>query len=375
MAQVRKPRSLKETPDRKQPKPVGESSCRLVMVADGLKKVFPPGRPVVLKGQTDVLGFLDKPVVVVGEPGSGTSRLVDWIRDLLKGQDPEAFALDLQLLPQNIILHGQAEEFQRLEEFLTLRKVKKSKCKFLLKDANHPGGLGAALVDALTHLEEELPQKGPPVLVVVEDLSDFEGLPSFLAALRGALENRDFSRMRFVIIGRDERLFDTEPYSAFLKVARMYRTSFLTRSECEILWRQKRSGTLQGDPKEIAKACLHWTGGHPLLATQYLEHVKDGKPVEEAGRLLTSQRHYALPQWQSNLKGLLTARQRLVPVLERYLGGRLEPAGSVNDAILPLFLSGWIRYDDDERVWRITSACHVDWAQEVLDRMERGGRR
>jgi hypothetical protein len=223
-----------------------------------------------------------------------------------------------------------------------------------------------------THALVEAAQKG---LVSARHL---DAIPralggQFLAQLRGSVESKLLHQpVRLILVGRDERAFDTEPFSALLSVSQVCRFPRLCLAEIERVMKIKWPGI------DIhAKYCseiLRWTGGQPLLVKRLLgstvsldqldtmqpfKHVRDNPPEE-------------LVYWRRRLARMILSNPELARLVRDYLSGAEHPIeGVVRRApqlARSLSLAGWLTpgFDLHETaVWRF-SDLHRQWALPVL---------
>ncbi len=345
---------------------------RVAPLAKGKMSLFPPtgGKPADVFIEQDHLvgtGFRP-PMVVIGPAGAGLTTFHRWIRLRAKQATGAAPAeLDFARIAQTDDPAKQrrllasrwfgsdedadlSDDFARmLDEFLLPRSSKaqsnkKRRTHVLLRvDRFHP--------------------KNKEIL---------------LGRLRDLVERRTLDGERFAVLAHETApLEDAEPFSSFLAVCEVYRLADFTAEDIEGMWRDWVPDRA-AQASELARQCVTWTGGQPVLANLYLGHLLDitdpEKKIEieafdQTGSWLAEHPpQNALQHWQGELARIVTESSLLRRKVGSFLVG--ENRETVTREELPLFLAGWIGQDADGR-WGIRSKVHKRWAEGPLHAPER----
>ena len=322
---------------------VSSSSRPLVLIQDLHTPRFPPG-----DGMTVHPGDLAWPArplvpwVVVGERGSGVTSFARWVQGTLPALGLEA-------------------ELPHVAEASTGEDV---------------GGDTRHLLRRILGSNGDLPR----VLVVdqVERLG--ADAPAFFAKVRGALETGTYDPklQGLFLLGHDETLFDEVTWSGLLSLCKMFRTPYFEMND------------LVG-PQDLALApsvaasVLDWTGGQPLLVSQYLDELHrhaqappgaepwDAPPelLRRVGMWLVAHPPDHLRSWRAALLRQLDRRPTVVPLLRDLMRDDLlrDPPPDV----IGLYLSGWLSRSrrphgatvDAAPSWGLSRA-HQAWAKDAL---------
>ena len=336
---------------------------RLVWLASGRDQIFPPGGEYYLEQPRLLPNALErKPVVLLGETGSGLTSLVQWMRETV---GPKGTA-DVDHVARFVRLDASRvpAEATEVDAHLGLVGQLTSQVAGLPESARGGNHLASAL-RAWAHSE-------PKEHVIL--LDGVEGLPRdaaerLFAQLRGLVEEQRLAALRLIVISETEQRLDAGAFSSFIAVSDVFRTPVLTAAEIEGLWRTW--GNKTPEVGEVAAACLNWTGGQPLLVQTFLHRLFGGAKLADIGPTLQARPPSSLRRWQTRLAAVTRSSVQLRRKMQAYVAGQTESSERVDADIEPLFVSGWIRQDDDTKRWGIRSKAHAAWALEPLRHPER----
>jgi len=210
------------------------------------------------------------------------------------------------------------------------------------------------------------------ILLRVDRLHD-ENKEILLGRLRDLVERRDLEGARFAILAHEMApLEDAEPFSSFLGVCEVYRLADFTASDVAAMWRDWVPDRA-AQATEVARACIEWTGGQPVLVNLYLGRLfditKSKKEIQKesfdqvSAWLVEHPPRSALQHWQGELARIVKESTLLRRKVGSFLAGEVRE--NVTREELPLFLAGWIGQVEDGR-WAIRSRAHARWAEGPL---------
>jgi hypothetical protein len=301
-----------------------------------------------------------RPTLVLAEEGAGFTSFRNWVRTRLHEHET--------LVEIDLESHDPADP-KMLEGRVAAFLVDRTKI--------------AATDDVVTALR---------YMQKVEDTSYFPGLlhiervdraagGRLLGQLRGAYESTDDERtlqgLPLLLMGRDERAFDIEPYSAIQSVVDTCRLPRFNPLEVEyMLFRLRGSAANPTKPGRIAKLLHRRAGGQPLLTQLILSLLGSGnvpataEAVEAAFRQLRDGPPAAvLGAWQTRLADMVLRDSELFELTRDLVQGREFLRDEAPPAARSLSIAGWLSPGLDEsgntEVWRL-SDLHRFWALKVL---------
>ena len=336
---------------------------RLVWLATGRDQTFPPGKDYFLERQRLMPSALErKPIVVLGEAGSGLTSLVQWMGETAApgGADGDAYSAKFVRLDASLIPAG-ATEVDANVELVGQLADEVATLPASAKKASH-------LASALRMWADSRPEEHILLLDGVEGLPR-DAAERLFAQLRGLVEEQRLAALRLVVISETEQRLAAGAFSSFIAVSDVFRTPMLTDAEIESLWRKWGRKTPGG--RDVAAACLAWTGGQPLLVQTYLHRLFEGAKLADIGPTLEARPPSSLRRWQTRLAAVTRGSALLRRKMQAYVAGQSESSERVDADIEPLFVAGWIRQDEETGRWGIRSRAHAAWALKPLRHPER----
>ncbi len=339
---------------------------RVTPLARGKTPLFPPdvGKPTeAFLEENDLLGTgFRVPTVVLGPAGAGLFIFYRWIR--LRARQANVRLVEL--------------DFARIAQAADPARQRAVFAASLLDSDAATTGLSddlAGLLDQLLLLEDpEAPSNGQLRSYILLRVDRFhrENMETLLAKLRDFVERRVL-RVRFTVLTHETAPLEAAgPFSSFLNVCDVYRLADFTAADIEALWRTWVPDRAMHAP-EVARHCIDWTGGLPVLVNLYLGRLFDTTDIEKeisrssfdhVGAWLVQHPPQAdLKHWQGELARMVDESSLLRRKVGSFLAG--EVRGSVTREELPLFLAGWIGQDAEGR-WAIRSRAHARWAEGPL---------
>lgn len=329
----------------------------LVQVWEGRQNLFPPGRVKTVPRSsvvpTEIGGTEPRPLVVIGEHGSGLGSFTRWLMDVVVHHEPEGRLVRLDLSREA----GESPDRSRLESSLLEQLQKQLPEKF-----HSPQTPTADIVDILREYESGA---HAPLTVV---FYGFEGaIPehsmTLWARLRGLGDRGRLTRIKLVITARREEVFTAGPFSDFMSVCEVSRTPSFLHSEIEGLWCRYGPAAHRTTASEVAETVLRWTGGQALLVQCALKNLFDEPDrLGDLGRWFLDHPPPAVRRWQERLAALAHDRTALRRRMQEYVEGGRDGGDTT---ILPLFLAGWVSADANGR-FGIRSESHQAWARDPL---------
>lgn len=337
----------------------GAPAWKLVRMASCNDQVFPPGQTVLLCRNDIDSNSGARPIVVLGEAGSGITSLCRWIASgagTRESDRPGFVRLDAGSLPAGT---DEAEAQRRLVGQLAGR----------LDGFDEPNE-GASIVRALEFLGQDQP--GGPLVVLFEGLQGLDPpmAERLFGQLRALVEERRAPGLRLVVTAETEDRLNPGEFSSFLSISDVYRPPSFERREIDELWR--RSGKGKPGSADVARECCAWTGGQPLIVQLFLSRLFD-RPDDLAriGPELISNPPATLTRWQSRLAAITRHRVALRERMRAYVKGTTESDARATSELEPLYIAGWIRRDAETCRWGIRSKAHAEWARGPLLHPER----
>ncbi len=341
-----------------------ENRWRVVPLAQGQTQLFPPpgGQPAEEFVEEDHLvgtGFR-APMVVLGPAGAGLTTFDRWIR--LRAQQA-----GVRLVELDFAHIAQTDDPEKQRTLLA--------SSWLSPDAK-ADILGADLTKMLDLLllpeNPDAPsnnQLRAHILLRVDRLHR-ENKDILLGRLRDLVERRALEGARFAVLAHETApLEEAGPFSSFLAVCEVYRLADFTAADVETMWRDWVPDRA-AQAAEVAKKCIEWTGGQPVLVNLYLGRLFDVSESfdQVSAWLIEHPPRDALQHWQGELARIVGENSLLRRKLGSFLAGEVRE--SVTREELPLFLAGWIGQNAEGR-WAMRSKAHMRWAAGPLRAPER----
>ncbi len=346
---------------------------RVVPLARGKAPLFPPlsGQPdEKFVEEEDLVGTgFRAPMVVLGPAGAGLTTFHRWIRLRTRQAEVRLVDLDFARIAQS---DDPAKQRTRLAS------------SWLGADADtdlQSSDLAGILDRLLIPKSPDAPSNErlrAHILLRVDRLHR-ENKEILLGRLRDLVERRALEGARFVVLAHEKApLEETEPFSSFLDVCDVYRLADLTDGDIAAMWRDWVPD-LAAQAPDVARECIAWTGGQPVLVNLYLgrlfadvttvaKEIKSESFKQVSDWLLEHPPRNALQHWQGELARIVAESSLLRRRVGNFLAGEVRENVTRDD--LPLFLAGWIGQDAEGR-WAIRSKAHARWAEGPLREPER----
>lgn len=200
---------------------------------------------------------------------------------------------------------------------------------------------------------------GSKVVLLLEHLQRYtvEDVRSIAPKIRARFEfDRDFG---LLMVGEDPFLFvaDDELFSPIASVANVYRMPWWSVDEV-------RQAAKTEITREVAEACIAWTGGQPTLTQDFLLAAQERElPLDEVGYQIVGLQPSSVSNWLPVLRKLC-GKQECREIVRALVAGQHFEHAQMPAAGHPLFLAGWMCWTDEAR-WHMPR-CHRHWAREVL---------
>lgn len=315
---------------------------RLERLSDGQIEDF-PGSAQFYVGLSTLEKKPRRPIIAIGEEGSGESTFSTWLRE-----DPATHIVDMEQFTGSAL--------NELLDFVFGQQVPGTLESFV-KEYNKQ-----TLV--LRHLDRLEPRLGKRLL----------GL------FRGLYDGNHGVSLSLFLLGRDQRAFDMEPFSAIVQVSQLCRLPRFNEHDLRelIIRRSGKNNDLDEGAAATTSQTIHkLTGGQPLLAERALREAVLGKTLVE-GKLLAQLRDYppsSLIKWQQRLARMvdsepsLRAAARDLSAGREYAIGGSDPSQWAPHMARALSLSGWMSPgrgpNGPNTVWRMSN-LHRAWAAPVI---------
>lgn len=303
------------------------------------------------------------PMVILGAPGSGLSTFSHWV----SGQVSGSGANDEPLLRVDLATAG--DDRDERSQAIAIRGM------FARAYGDTLAGSDAAnltgLVDKYLAGDGWAGDRAGPRCVLITHLARLhpENAKTLLGRIRDRAESGGLDGPQVIFLASDPKLLTTLPFSHILDVADTYRLGDLLVQDVESMWethgKQKRI-----DSADLARECIEWTGGNPLLVQIFLRHMDQSDvQLKDAGPwLLEHAPESTLASWRSDLARLTITDAAARRKMQAFVAGRTE--SDVWQSMGDLFVAGWIGPNERGR-WTVRSKCHAQWAQEPLRHPER----
>ena len=354
---------------------------RLERLARERDQVFPDMQPTWLERDT----WFERPLIVIGEETSGGSSLLHWLNHTdaeirSKGKASNKTAPE-KMVDQIDLSYFEGRELSELVAYL------RAEARPVFDDAND-----ASLIDFLVARKD----RRLVVLMRLDRVAPEIGtrlLGQLRAGFESARRDKSLAGLALVLMGHDERAFDSEPYSALADVCEVTRLPRFDRDELALLLARRwccpdpAHATVQGQTdcpaacQAAALTALRITGGQPLLS-QMLLHALPAAHAFDARRLYRHLRDSppdVLATWRQRLARMILGDTAIADCVRDLVRGHEYPidppspslpSGQAPFYLRTLSLSGWLSPGLDatgeRRVWRF-SDLHQYWAGPVLN--------
>jgi hypothetical protein len=356
------------------------NAWKAVQLTEGRMQLFPPGEPTEIKYAPHIKpGASDRPLLMLGEAGSGISSFMNWVRGRTERQKGDR-NLYLHLDWRRISGRKFQNDPQRAiaDHFAAMSSDELKRLSPMAQAATEPGHL----VEALAALAKD--EHREPLVLCVEELSSLppDVANELLARLRGFIESGYGQKVRIVATATDEaNLLHQEPYSSFLPICDVFRMPSFSGEELQELWqnygwRSKNAVVTTEEASEAGAAALRWTGGQPLLTMLFFGYAwreaakadtRTNPEFDDCGNWLLRHPPAAhLAQWRRRLAQVIKTNSFLHRRVTAYADGQTDGTEVLEAELQPLFVTGWIGQDEHTRRWGIRSACHATWIKDAL---------
>jgi hypothetical protein len=327
-----------------------------------------------------------RPIVLIGEEAAGQTSLMFWLKAVGNTPTVPRGGRNAPSVAQSKRA-GSTSALPQIRE-LDLAGFRGRHMQDLLIHIT-----GSTTGDLVTHLRGFI---NNTLLVYMHlDHLDPQVGGNLLGGLRRAFEStsRDTSLrgLALVLMGRDERAFDSEPYSSLADIAEVCRLPRFSREELRLLlahhWHVAMSEPPDDAVLQEASLLAHRiTGGQPLLTQMLLQQWKEGPAslldaealARYANRLYRQLRDYppaALTPWRKRLARMIRHDAQMFAAVRDLQAGREYPIDTDQPhlrapyLLRSLSLAGWLSPGLDatgsKAVWRF-SDLHRFWAGPVL---------
>lgn len=314
----------------------GQPAFRVLRLTDGQHAFFPPGRDTALTeavfDPSDAAS--ERLVCVRGEAACGFDRLIGWL-DAAR----EASESSLAVVTVTEPLDAWSEE----SPFpASVRRVGPG-----IEHARH-GNAAEQVREMLADTGE-----GAPLLCVHVPFAN-AGTTSDLSKILNAwaAEPRGGTVRRVLLLTHDD---------LFASARRVAPHALLRMPSLNL----GDIAALTSGNRDVARACLEWSGGQPLLATTYLAARAELPATASPGGLkefeadLMERPPLAMREWMADLAGILVANPAIRLTVSSFVRDDVLPEHALRSEMLPLVVSGWLtkcRLRDGEIRWGFSSA-------------------
>lgn len=335
-------------------KVVRDKSGRFVLWPGGYKLIaYPSGRFLFMDGDANVFKISEilkeKDVLVFGEPGSGFSRFLNWLKKNLN-RKPAAIIneeSDIKCFPELLTRTPEIEDLLlkfHTENFLSV-------------------------IEALVKTVKD------PIHLVFNRLPP-EKAEEIAKNMRSLRDRRDskYDKIRLIILSRSEDAFiENAVASAYLDFCTVFRMARFNQEEATSIV-QEYLETSSIAPKAI-DTIMTFTGGQPALvhafAKEFLEYDDpeiDAELVNFVFDDLKSNGIHLLEQWERSLMDHIKEHPEARDILSKYMREDLEASRlppPVRDR--GLYVAGWLGKTSAGN-WGIVSQFHRHVISKVLVR-------
>jgi hypothetical protein len=341
---------------------------QLIQLArEGLDPRLPGKREVFDKSDFQNL----RRVLVYGERSGGGRDFLRWLRTALGTSEPWIFAQGDRWTPSLFEVSDRKLFGEGILKDLITDK------SFLTSLLNDDSATAAGhIVDWASKYN------GKKINLLIRDLgrlskdpleasSKSAGQRAALALSKAAEFKIVSNRIRLVLVDTSEDNFkDTYDASGLARLCWRFRLPWFGTKEVSRLAGHDLFNICLAEKEDALDEFMMVTGGQPLLVQSLLRELEelegelDILAVQRGYRWLRDHPPSSVERWK---KDLANSDGAVLEALKDFTaGGKRSKEQGLLQQHVSLFYSGWIRFDELTRNWKISSMLHGDYAQAVL---------